>query len=252
MYKKHLLTLGIGLTLALASCQKPGNVEIGEFKNISAQERTIEITGSADMNVDADEAEFLIGIREYFEEEFQKGTDRDDYKTKIPLKGIEKDLMRILSDAGIDNKDIIIESAGSYYGRYSGRSYQMSKQYKLKVTDLSIIDKLIPKLNFRGLDYMRIGQLKNKDIKKFREEVKKEAIIAAKKKAEYLTESLGKTIGEVISIKEINNDNGWPSWSRGDIYSNSTLSSNASSSSVESNLRSIKLRYEIGVTFEIK
>ena len=41
---------------------------------------------------------------------------------------------------------------------------------------------------------MRIGELKNKDMQVYRQQSKIEALKAAKKKAEYLVEALGKRL----------------------------------------------------------
>ena len=49
---------------------------------------------------------------------------------------------------------------------------------------------------------MRIGELKNKDMQVYRQQSKIEALKAAKKKAEYLVEALGKRLGDVIRIVE--------------------------------------------------
>ena len=47
---------------------------------------------------------------------------------------------------------------------------------------------------------MRIGELKNKDMQVYRQQSKIEALKAAKKKAEYLVEALGKRLGDVFAL----------------------------------------------------
>ena len=49
---------------------------------------------------------------------------------------------------------------------------------------------------------MRIGEMSNKDILKYHEQGKKDALLAARKKAEYMAEALGEKVGEVLSIVE--------------------------------------------------
>ena len=57
---------------------------------------------------------------------------------------------------------------------------------------------------------MRIGELKNKDMQVYRQQSKIEALKAAKKKAEYWVEALGKRLGDVIRIVEPQESAGYP------------------------------------------
>jgi len=91
---------------------------------------------------------------------------------------------------------------------------------------------------------MRIGELKHKDMADYRVAVKKEALRAAKTKATYLAETLGKTTGDVISIREVTADRFY-----GDArLSNSMMESSSSGMEIE---KKIKLRYEIIAKFEL-
>jgi uncharacterized protein YggE len=226
-------------------------VDIAEFKNVSSQERTIQVTGSADMTVEPDEVEFNIGIQQYFIEEFQEGKKYEDYKTLAPLQPIEDELMNRLHAFGISKNDITIENAGSYW-RQSGKMAQMSKHYSIKLTDLSLIEKMVVSFHFNGLEYMSIGELKNKKLHDFRKQVKTEALKAAKEKAGYLAESMGKKLGEVISIKEGSGDNAYSGFWGGSSSAMSNTSLSSGQSAGETNLRKITLKYEILAVFEIK
>lgn len=93
---------------------------------------------------------------------------------------------------------------------------------------------------------MRIGELKNKDMQVYRQQSKIEALKAAKKKAEYLVEALGKRLGDVIRIVEPQESVGYPRYF--------AAQSNVSSSQAETYdaFRTIKLNYSMLVRFEIK
>ena len=92
---------------------------------------------------------------------------------------------------------------------------------------------------------MYIGELKNKEMQTYRKRGKIKALRAAKEKAAYLTESLGKQLGDVIRIVE-------PQESINDY----TLSaqSNMISSLAQSfgSFRTIKLHYSMIARFGIK
>ena len=53
---------------------------------------------------------------------------------------------------------------------------------------------------------MRIGDMSHKDILKYHEQGKKDAVLAAKRKAEYMAEALGEKLGSVLSIVEHGQD----------------------------------------------
>lgn len=236
----------------LLSCGQPNTVDIGEFKSIEAKERTIQVTGSADMEIIPDQIEFLIKIEEYYEEEFQKGKSQKSYNTKVPIKKIEEDLLGKLKSIGISEKQIIVQDIGNYW-RYRSKKILISKLFSIQLADLSMIDKIISTVDLKGIDYMRIGALKHTKIHDYRKQVKAEALRAAKDKAKYLLSVLDKEVGEIINIKEVSNDYLWSShWYGG----SGSYTSNTSVSSGQSNEgagpRTIKLRYQVEAIFEIK
>lgn len=235
--KTMILLFAILLSYSLATAQPTDNF-LGKY---------IEVTGSAEMEIEPDEIRFIIGIEEYWEEEFNRDSKFEDYKTKVPIKAIENDLMKVLTGIGIQKENIFVREIGNYW-RYKGKEFLVSKQIELILQDFKVIDKIIDAMDNKGIDYMRIGSLINKDITKYRKQVKAEALIAAKEKAAYLLETLGKSLGDVMSITEIEDDRNY--WSPPSLTSN-TIMSTPDNSSI-GNLRKIKLRYEIKAKFGIK
>ena len=66
-----------------------------------SDERYIEVTGSSEIEVVPDEIHFLIQIKEYWEEEYTgKSKKEEDFRTKVPLTVIEKDLRKSLRKTG--------------------------------------------------------------------------------------------------------------------------------------------------------
>jgi uncharacterized protein len=209
--------------------------------------RFIEVTGSSELEIEPDEIRLIIGIEEYWKEEFDKKTTFKDYKTKTPLTEIEKNLIEDLNKIGIPKEHIFIREVGNFW-RYKGKEFLFSKQFELILTDFKKVDEIINTINTRGIGYMRIGELKNKNITEFRKQVKIESLKAAKMKAEYLLSSINKKVGEVISIVEMNENNDL--WQPKNLTSNVVMQSNENSGI--DNFRKIKLRYETRVKFEIK
>ena len=222
-------------------------IGISRAQEVKSNLRFIEVTGSAETSVEPDEIRFQIGIQEYWKEEYERGKKYKDYITKIPLIEIEKNLMRSLVSVGIAKDQIVIKEIGQNWNR-SGKDFKKSKTFELVLTDLKEVNDILAKVQIKGINSMRIAALKNKDIVKYREQVKIEAMKAAKKKAGYLLESVNEELGSVISVIEL--DENIPIWRPENILSNTIISSN--DSDINQSMRKIKLKYEIKVRFEIK
>lgn len=205
--------------------------------------KTITVTGSSEMFVEPDEIKFIIGIEEYWKEEFEKKKDFEDYKTKVPISEIEFDLLKKLHALGIRDSDILISQVGNY-SRYKGKEFLIGKEFEITVKNFELIDEITTTLNTKGISSMHLGELKNHDIQNFRKQVKISALNAAKEKAAYLVQSLDKKLGDVISIVE-NND----SYYFGSAVTNMLVENG--NSGIE-NVKKIRLKYEITATFEIQ
>lgn len=220
---------------------------------INAQElnnnlRFIVVKGRAEMEVSPDEIRFQIGIEEYWKEEFEKGKEYKDYITKIPLAEIEKKLMTALSEIGINKNQIIIKEIGQYWSG-SGKDFKKSKTIELVLTDFVKVNEIISDIRVKGINSMKVIELKNKDITQYREQVKIEAMKAAKTKAAYLLKSVDEELGQVISVIELDNNSG-NFWNTQNMLSNTIMPSAGDESNGA--MRKIKLEYEIKIKFEIK
>ena len=193
---------------------------------LQAQEvndRYIEVTGTSEIEIVPDKIHYLIEIREYFD------------RTKVPLEQIEQQLWKVLADVGILKEAVRTQEVGDYWRR-QGQDFLVSKKYDITLTDLRI--------DTRGVNTMRIGELENKDMLVYHQKGKIEALKAAQRKATYLVEALGKKLGAVIRIVE-----------DGNIGMSSLFSaqSNVRASDAASfdGFRTIKRHYSMQVRFEI-
>ena len=207
--------------------------------------RYIEVTGSSEIEVVPDEIHFLIQIKEYWQEEFVPKSKPEDYKTKVPLEWIEKDLRRVLSRAGISDEAIRVQEIGDYW-RQKGKEFLIGKQLDIRLTDFEQINSIIRSVNTWGIESMRIGELKHKDLLMYRKQGKIEALKAAREKASYLVEAMGQELGEVIRIVEPV-DNNISRYLPFQAQSNVSMGTAATEQ-----YRVIKLRYEMTARFAIK
>lgn len=120
----------------------------------------------------------------------------------------------------------------------------------MKLDNQTNLLQLLDDLNQSWVSDIRVVKSSNKDIQKYRKDIKIQALKAAKEKAEYLLESIGEKLGEVISIVEEPEYNNY--W-RNNEYSNVSMGISSQTNNSElQNVAKIKLRCEIKATFKIK
>jgi hypothetical protein len=145
-----------------------GLLGIIKAQNMSPSEpHTIEVTGSAEMNVDPDEIKLVIEISEYWKEEFISPNNPRRFKTKIPIQNIEKDLIKNLNQFGIKNEQILVKNIGNFW-RNVGQEFLITKEFEISIFDFSILDSLIGLLDKKGIQCLKIAELKNKNITELR------------------------------------------------------------------------------------
>ncbi len=217
---------------------------------ISAQEdnnsRYIEVTGSSETEIIPDEIHFMITIKEYWLEEFEKKSKPEDYQTKVPVNEIEHNLMSALKQAGIAPSDIQTKEVGDYW-RERGKDFLISKTFDIKLQNPDQINRIIQTVNTKGIQSMNIGELKNKDLQEYRKQGKIEALKAARQKADYLVAAMGQKLGNVLRIVE-------PEERSFSYFQPQSAMSNVAIPSYDSNpenFRTIKLRYQMTARFEI-
>ncbi len=220
-----------------------------DAQNDIAQIRYIEVTGSAEQEVEPDEIILSISIEEYLKESFDQNTQFRDYKKKASVTEIEQTLFSDLRKIGITKEQIKTSEIGNQwrYPQY-GKDFLFSKNYNLILNDFKMVDKVINSINSKGISGITIKDLKNKNIAEFRKSVKTEALKAAKEKATYLLQSIDKKLGSIISITEIADDSNL--WYKEENSSNVILPEYQNQQA--NNIRNIKLRYEIKAKFEIE
>ena len=218
---------------------------IGLLATLSLQAQTngryIEVTGTSEMEIVPDKIHYLIEIREYFKEEFDGKSKPEEYRTKVPLAEIEQGLREALANSGIPQNAIRTQEIGDYW-RQQGQDFLVSKKFDITLTDFNQINEIVKRIDTKGIHTMRIGELENNDMPAYHQKGKIEALKAARRKATYLVEALGKRLGEVIRIVEKDSGNVSP------FAQSNVMSSDAASFD---NFRTIKKNYSMLVRFEI-
>ncbi len=209
--------------------------------------RIITVTGSAEMIVPPDEVELEITMTEY--------------GSGSTISKIENALMKILLGNNVPKEKVFFNgSFTSFYWYYWWHHRNDSRQTKKIIVTLDAktdFMKLVKDLDKDYISHIRITKTSNKSIQELRQQVKIEAIKAAKKKAKYLLEAIDEELGRVLTVDELEEVNHhqnifWNHTNTNNVVSNSVVSySKVRGGSYMENVPEIKLRYEIKAQFEI-
>ena len=215
---------------------------LGTFVSYAqTNDRYIEVTGTSEIEIVPDKIHYLIEIREYFVEEFDGKSKPEEYRTKVPLSEIEQGVRKALAEAAVPQDAIRTEEVGDYW-RQQGQDFLIAKRLDVTLTDFNQINEIVKRIDTRGVNTMRIGELENKDMLAYHQKGKVEALKAAQRKAAYLVEALGKKLGGVLRIVEEGSGNSFS------LSQSNVMSSDAAS--FES-FRTIKKKYSMLVRFAI-
>lgn len=161
--------------------------------------KKISVSGSAEMEVDPDEIYVNFDLKEYYNKQ----------KTKVGIDVIKKEFLESCAKAGIAKEDIHVQSmSGSAYNYWFIRKnkqepdFLASVNYIVKFNAPDKLNDLVTKLNDEATNNMYISKISHSKMEDFRRQVKINATIAAKQKAQYLAESIGEKIGSALLIEE--------------------------------------------------
>lgn len=154
----------------------------------------IEVTGKAELLVVPNQIYLKIILSE------------KDTKNKVSIEELEKQMMQKFKEIGLDiNKEVFILDMSSNFKSYllGKKDILLSKQYQVIVKDGKTAGRVFTELEKMGISNVTVDKLDNDHMDQYRQEVKLNAIKAAKAKAEYLTISIGQNIGKAIFIQEL-------------------------------------------------
>jgi uncharacterized protein YggE len=180
---------------------------------VSPSSRTVNVTGEAVEYVTPDEAVIRVGV-ETFAADLAASTSANDQRGG--------QLVQALRGAGVEEKDIQADHADLeiVYQRdgiaQGVAGYRMRRAYSITLRDVKKLDSLVRLALRSGANHLDGYELRTSQLRKYRDEVRKRAITAAREKAEALAGELGCRIGDPVSINEgfygwFGNRGGWNS-----------------------------------------
>ena len=159
--------------------------------------RKIEVTGTAELEVTPDIIYISISLKEYM-----------DGKKKVGIETLERALQTAVLKVGIPKENFMVNDIASYNFAWDRKSpdYLASKQYRIKVSDLSKWNQLLAGVDARGLKYSAIESYDYSKLEAVKKELKTQALKAAREKAVYLAEAVGEKVGMALEINEQSNE----------------------------------------------
>lgn len=155
----------------------------------------IEVNGSSELDVEPDEIYVQLVLRE---------KNRNNEKSRIEAQ--EDALLQKLKENGFDLKDLTLSGAdGDLQHRVFRKSKVVTeKRLQMKLKNAGEVNRFFQILDDLEIEDASISHTSHSRLEELRMQVKIEAMKAAKKKADYLLESIGEQTGKPILIREQN------------------------------------------------
>jgi len=235
--KKVLFLAGLFLAITVYASAQDKDVK----------QRTISVTGTAEMEITPDEIYVQVDLKEYD----KKGVG------KIDIETIKSNFLNACKSIGINDADITVHSFGG-----TGTDYWQVKKrkkdpdmkaaisYWIKLSTTKKMDELVDKLDDEATTNFFIAKTDYSKKEELKKQLKIEAIKAAKNKAVYLTDAIQEHVGEALTIEDIEN--------AGTRYDNTILSQFSAGNSVlvdnmykmpEVSFNQMKFQFQVSVVF---
>jgi uncharacterized protein YggE len=203
----------------------------------------IEVTGKAEMEIIPNEIYVSIKL------------NGKDIKKTGTVEEVEKLMFGKLKSLNIDvTENLVIKDMASNLNSHwiKASDINTTKEYLLLLTDANKVVSVFRELQSVGISDISVDRVEHSEITKYRQDVKIEAIKAAKAKAESLTSAIGQTCGRALYIQEQNID-----IYRGRNYgsgltSNVFMNVKTDNRDLDIEFQKIKLQYTVLVKFELK
>lgn len=214
------------------------------FSQVLDTRKKIEVTGAAEQEITPDEIFIAISLQEYM----------TTNKKKVSIEELEKQLQSAAIKAGIANTDFMINNISSYQNYWEKKKNPMflaSKQYTLKLKELSKLNDIISAIDPKGIAYTNVESYSHSKLETYKRDLKIKALQNAKEKASSLLNGIGEKMGGAMDIQEIYNEyTPQPMYRKTMMVESQSSADSAPMPDID--FKKIKLSYQIRAVFEIK
>ena len=238
--KKIIISMAFMAVMVGAAAQANDN---------TIKQRTINVSGSAEMEIVPDEIYVQVDLREYN----KKGAG------KVDIESIKSRFIKAVVALGIADTNISVQG----YSGYDANPWWVKKNkktnpdmmatisYLVKLGTTKKMDELVEKLDDEATQNFFIAKVSHSRMTEFKKQLKMDAIKAAREKANYLAAALGESVGRPIMINDPN-EIGYNPQPR--MYANTMMKAEGAGDMAMPNIdfKKIKYQFEVNVTFELK
>lgn len=228
-------------------------VALKVYSQDAIKQKTINVSGIAEMEVVPDEIYVQVEIREYD----RKGGGKAEIET------LKNDFLKSALSIGLLETDISVQSYSGWDGNYwwykknkkKNPDMKASITYLVKLASTKKMDELVQKLDDEATQNFFIAKVSHSKLEEYKKLLKIQAIKAAREKANYLAEAINEKAGEALTINEPMEANFYPQpMYANKMMANAEMSDAAGGSGDVPNIdfKKMKLRFEVNVIFAIK
>jgi len=221
---------------------------------------TISVNGEAVVKVQPDQIIITFGIETWDKAIMLANQKNNDIMQKA---------LKVIEDAGIPDKDIqtdYLSVEPRYDDSYEKKDfigYFVRNTFVITLSNPEKVEELVSQILQSGVNYIHGIDFQTTEFKKYREQARELALIAAKEKAEKMAGALGQSIGDPMQINEGYGGGDWwyfNSWSGWGYGRSNTMSQNvvqnipSGSDNISESiaLGKISIKASVSVTFELK
>ncbi|MFT3824676.1 MAG: SIMPL domain-containing protein [Chitinophagaceae bacterium] len=210
--------------------------------------KTITVNGSAQISIIPDEIYVIVDLKEYD----KKGSG------KISIDKIKAAFLENCRSIGLPDSTITIASYEGYNGnpwitkKKKKEEMYASISYQVKFSNSKKIDELVEKLDDDATQNFRIDRTSHSKIQEYRQQLKLQAIKAAKEKAVALAAAIDEKAGEAITITEPQEVQVQPYYQQRVMTANFIGGDFNKSEEPAIDFKKITLKFEINVVFALK
>jgi uncharacterized protein YggE len=210
----------------------------------------VSTVGRAEEEVTPDIIYIDVTLKEFYE--------NGNTKKKVAIDKLEKDLFDSATKSGIKKEDFTIQNIWSYNTQEKKKKdtdILLSRQYRIKVTNLNNLDQLLDGVDKAGIQSTYISEYDYSKKKELEKTLKTKAVLDAKANAQILAEAAGQKIGKAIVLSETPQQIifGVQPMMRNAMFKGAMAEAadDASGSGLDLNIRPMKVTSEISASFEL-
>ncbi len=173
------------------------HVAMANAQNINVESsRKVATKGYAEREVTPDIIYLSISLKEFYMD--------GNLKKKVFIETLEKQLFDAAMAAGVKKEDFTIQNIYSYNYDTKKKNNELlqSRQYRIKVTNLSGLNSMMDKIDPQGLQSTSISGYDHTQKREIEKELKTAAVKDARYNAEILAAADGQSVGKVLVIND--------------------------------------------------